>query len=569
MTAYLGTSMVKIQQLINPSNLSGDISAVDKTLGILRLVRGISINSGLRTIQVPTVMPKLARIGDSIPCTDQEFAGDITIWPYTIDMGLVLTAQVYTLGVWNLTGRAQYMVNWLVVGIDGVALTNLEGYPIWYGPTQYREYRLDVAVQGQAEINGTITVNFTGFAGLVTTITGLRLITFSFEPNWREPVIESLEWLTDVLTSHSGKEQRIALRTNPRRAIKYLYTLDYQNKVSNFESYLWGWQHRVFAVPVWTDWIRPTTLIPTGAMTINVVTSLRDFANTRLAIIWRDFLNYEVVEIQSLTASTLVLAKATIYNWEITDRIIPVRLARLDKTISIDRPTSNIAEASVTFTMEPITATDTTRLGTSIWQQYQGLDVLNVPVNSTEKVSEEYTREMVVFDNKKGSWNTLTLSDGPTAVRPYSWLLKTRQEIMNFLAFLEVHKGKQVPFWMPTWSKDIELMQNISSSDTTILIKKINYTKMIDVHPNRRDLAFYPTNSSLIPIVKRITSCVEVTGGNELLTIDTSFGVAKLITDFRAISFLTLGRFDQDNFELTWRSDSIMEVSTSIREVLQ
>lgn len=37
------------------------------------------------------------------------------------------------------------------------------------------------------------------------------------EPNWNEPVKETLEWLTDIMTSPTGAEQRRCLRKYPRK----------------------------------------------------------------------------------------------------------------------------------------------------------------------------------------------------------------------------------------------------------------------------------------------------------------------------------------------------------------
>ena len=62
---------------------------------------------------------------------------------------------------------------------------------------------------------------------------------------------------------------------------------------------------------------------------------------------------------------------------------------------------------------------------------------------------------------------------------------------------------------------------------------------------------------------------MESTNNTETLSLNTSFGVIRKPADFKAISFLTYCRFDQDAFELTWHSDSLVEVSTRIREVLQ
>ena len=270
-----------------------------------------------------------------------------------------------------------------------------------------------------------------------------------------------------------------------------------------------------------------------------------------------------------MTSSQITLKKATIMAWTAQDRIIPVRLGRLSKNIQVSRPTATLAEATLSFAYEVGEAVDAARLGTSTWLQYSGVDVLTLPPNTADGDTDEtYDRDFDTVDFAKGSWFISDHSDGPMVSRPYTWTLKTRQEIMNFLAFLEVRKGKAIPFWMPSWGKDIEITQDVGASDLNILIKNIGYTRYIKQHANRSVLIFYPADGST-PIIRTITGSAESAGNQETLSLNTSFGTLKHPTDFRAISFLTYGRMDQDSFELTWYTDSIADVTFRVREVLQ
>lgn len=569
MTAFNGVSSLQ-GALLDMTGMSSDVRAFSKIPVAMNLALYKGWSSGPLTYSAKQVYPQTPFGGKYSPGIDQEFYGHIIVNPRALDLGLVLSSKLFTIGIWNLTGYDQTMLSWSVVGLDGVTISNADGYPVRYGPMAYRDYMVTVGTQGQAQITGSIVFNFQGIStGADTQITGSRLIVFSFEPNWREPPVESLEWLTDVLTAYNDREQRMALRQDPRRAMKYLFTFEKQNKVNLFEGMLWGWHQRVFCVPAWTDWQSLSATIDIGVSTINVSTALRDFAANNLALLWRNYYTWEVVEILSMTSSQIVLKKPTISAWTTTDRIIPVRLARLSKNIQITRPTSTLAEASLSFSYEVGSAVSSNRLGTSTWLQFQGLDVLTVPPNTADgDLDETYERDFDTVDTSKGAWFINDHSDGPMVSRPYHWLLPSRQAIMNFLAFLETRKGKAIPFWMPSWSKDLEQVQDIGASDLNIVVKNLGYTRYIKTHANRTRLIFYPSDNST-PIIKTITGSSE--GGNftEILSLDSSFGSIKHATDFKAICFLTYGRMDQDAFELTWFNDSCAEVSFRVREVLQ
>lgn len=570
MATFNGVSLVDLQRITQSelSNALGGFLSDAVALAMLRSPEPLATSAP--SIGSPVAYPQTVFSGQYSPGIDQEFYGHIIVNPRALDLGLVLSAKLFTIGVWNLTGYDQRLLSWTLVGLDGTTITNPDGYPVRYGPQAYRAYQVTVGTTGAAQISGSIVFNFEGIStGSDTTITGSRLIVFSFEPNWREPVVENLEWLTDVLTSYNDREQRLMLRQDPRRAMRYLYTFESQNKVNFFQGLLWGWQQRVFVVPVWTDWQYLSQNISIGTTIINVNTLLRDFATSNLVLLWRDYLTWEIVEVLTLSSTQITLKKATNSAWTTKDRIIPIRLGRLSKNIQISRPTSTLAEATLSFSYEVGSAVGSNRLGTSTWLQYQSLDVLTLPPNTASgDLEETYERDFDTVDQGKGAWFISDHSDGPMVSRPYKWLLKTRQEIMNFLAFLEVRKGKAIPFWMPTWSKDMEQVQDIGAADLNILIKNIGYTRYIKNHVNRSVLIFYPADNST-PIIRTITGCAESSNNTETLSLNTSFGVLKKPADFKAISFLAYCRMDQDNFELTWHTDSVMEVGFNVREVLQ
>jgi hypothetical protein len=288
-----------------------------------------------------------------------------------------------------------------------------------------------------------------------------------------------------------------------------------------------------------------------------------------MVLLWDDFKHWEAVEIESITSDQIVLTKPTMMNWTTNTMAIPLRNGRVTKDLPVTRPSSCLAEASVTFYLEPESAIDSDRLGTSSPMQYAGLDVLvNDPVLDDDQ-EDSFTRDIQTIDALTGSWDSSSNTDAPDITRKHRWILESRQEIMNFLQFLDDHKGKLVPFWMPSWSRDIELVQDIGASDTGIVIKNILYSQQVNRHMSRRVLAFLPIQSPTVPVVKEITACTEVDEDSEILTLDSSFGEIKTGADFLAICYLVKCRFAQDSFNIVWQNDECAVVSANIIEVRQ
>lgn len=514
-------------------------------------------------------MIELVLQGKYSPGMSQELLDHIVVWPGNLDLGLILSARFFTIDVWSTYKYDQTMSNWSIVGLNNLTVSNPDNYPVRYSQWQARTYLVSVESAGSAQLNGSITFNFVGIpAGSTVSIYGSRLTLFSFEPNWRNPVVENLEWLTDVLSSYNEKEQRIRLRHDPRRSMKYLYTFETQNKVNYVEGLMWGWQARVFAVPIWTDWQPIGVDLPPGTTTIPVNTVRRDFQSDKMALLWKNNRDWEVVDVDTVSTGSITIKTATSKAFKAIDRIIPLRLGRVSNNIEFSRPNSQVAEATITFSFEIGDAVGSNRLGTSVWLQHQGLDVLTLSPNTVDDQDDTFYRAFDSVDSSIGSWFVNTHANAPTVSRPYSWLLRTRDEIANVLAFLEVRKGKLTPFYIPTWSVDLELVQEVSASDPNIVVKNIGYTRYISTHNNRSKLIFFKRDGSS-PIIKNILGSSETSDAVETLTLDTSFGAIIRPADILGISFLTYVRMDTDLFELIWLTNSSATIQFRVKEIMQ
>jgi hypothetical protein len=75
---------------------------------------------------------------------------------------------------------------------------------------------------------------------------------WTIKPNWANGIRETLSWLTDVLASTYGPEQRRALRLSPRREFEMTF-----NPIDAVRSYFDLWLHRMgsfeFMVPLFHD----------------------------------------------------------------------------------------------------------------------------------------------------------------------------------------------------------------------------------------------------------------------------------------------------------------------------
>lgn len=147
-----------------------------------------------------------------------DFYERIHIFPNRIDLGTVANTQTRTISVWNAYTK-------LTVTLDDILIQNGPGIsiigaptPIVFQPLQELFWDVRITPNGPPEINASILFDFDSVADpLPVVITGSRAIVM---PNVPEaPVTERWQWLTDLHVAIDGTEQRVGLRSVPRRRL--------------------------------------------------------------------------------------------------------------------------------------------------------------------------------------------------------------------------------------------------------------------------------------------------------------------------------------------------------------
>ncbi|MFW5872090.1 MAG: hypothetical protein ACOCUT_03200, partial [bacterium] len=72
---------------------------------------------------------------------------------------------------------------------------------------------------------------------------------FPYKPDF--PILESLEWLTDVLEVRKGQEQRIKIRKYPRKILEWKVSLDEPIECTRLRALIAGEQDSEFMLPLW------------------------------------------------------------------------------------------------------------------------------------------------------------------------------------------------------------------------------------------------------------------------------------------------------------------------------
>jgi hypothetical protein len=197
---------------------------------------------------------------------------------------------------------------------------------------------------------------------------------------------------------------------------------------------------------------------------------------------------------------------------------------------------------------------------------YMGYDVLEVEPSADQPLKRTYTRDMAVLDATGGRITSLDTTGVATVdTSPFRWMMLSRADIDAYRTFRAARCGQLVPFWVPTWRRDLLIAVDLAPESTALVIEACTYTQYCFPQPARRYLAFlFPDGSKYY---RKVTAAVALDALRESLTLDA--GLPVFVPRSTRVSFLTLCRQAVDDAELVWTTTTVAEADLEFLELPQ
>lgn len=274
-----------------------------------------------------------AFLGNPGPAEDLAILDRIHVIPRRRDLGAVVSEQVIDVEVWNaFLSRARVLDEITVEGPAGIEVIDHLGQPAHFPATDSQVYEIRVFAEGDPLIDNLITWVFTAIdpGGTNIRILGFRLIPFPFPPNMADPIVETFGYMTEILVSYRGMEQRIQLRAVPVGTIGYSVLLDELRDAQMANAILYGNQARTFGVGRWQ--FQVPLLQNAAAQDIEVFcdTTAIPFEPGGLVLLWSDPYHWEAQTIASVETDRLVLTLGLRNSWTAgSTLVLPLVVGRL------------------------------------------------------------------------------------------------------------------------------------------------------------------------------------------------------------------------------------------------
>ncbi|MFT0531600.1 hypothetical protein ACMHYJ_02025 [Castellaniella hirudinis] len=374
-------------------------------------------------------------------------------------------------------------------------------------------------------------------------------------PDWADGVLERLEFLTDVHQSPVGAEQRRALRIAPRRSFEFSVVAEGAERTI-LDIALTGVGSYPVLLPLYHDAADLAVELPPGATFLPADTVQREF-RSGLALLQTPVgsgasrMRYEVV-MATAGAGGLALANPTRLHWWPGTRVYPIVRARVVGDVQISRVTSRVSQAQLRFdVIDPLDWSDSfpgeVRDGRLVW---------TVAPNERDALRVDFHRLQSVFDHELGPAQITDTGTSAWLRQQYRFTLEGRAERNRFRQLLYSLRGKQRALWLPTFSDDLIIAQDVALADEGIYVERCGYTQYITAPGQhaRRDIRIVLHDGRVFH--RRIVAArIEEAADREWLGLDITLPTLAA-ANVQRIEFLAPMRMDQDSTELHHITDA-------------
>lgn len=503
----------------------------------------------------------------------QDYYLRIYIEPTKIALGTISSEQTRQVFMWNAYPyNPKTLIGITQDGVDGIDIAGLQP-PYTMPPLLETVYTLTIKLKGEPDINGSIAFVFLNAdQPLPVIITGSRSSPLYEVPE--SPVKEMWIWLSDIIVSVDGNEQRISLRGDyPKIEMQTKLVFDNQEQVNDFYAKLISTSGNV-----WVPQFQYSTLT-TG-------TSLEGSSYIYFDKGKADVREGEYVLVSTKTKSSLVaLKKIDTNDPQSTDPnaallvspltfdvpkgslIVPGSNAFIGEP-SLERPSVNEV-CMVNMTSQMLNERDSlARPGATVTlDMWADLPVLDVRPLADEDLSDG----IVMGGTKLG---------GTTGVQDYisRWdynrvggervfkvdRITNPEQLDYWKLFLSYARGQCRAFWMPTYRDDLTLYETPADSSNTILVEGPNYAQKVFNLPTHKYLEI-ETKAGIHRTKALSADSAEFTS---LVKLETALPQGVDYTDIKRISYLLPMRLADDS--VTWKHYGLYStLSIVVRTVIE
>lgn len=485
------------------------------------------------------------------------FFDNVFLTPAEIDAGVVVPGAEYSFELWHsfttprqlagITQAGSYGIE--LIGVTSGALASFESF----------DYKISLN-QANGLIDYTAAFDF-GTGSLHSfNLTASMALVMPERVDWSTQPEMSIQYLTEVIESFDGTEQRIALRDTPRLSLSYMYSMtdeqqyQFDNKLATSSGSM--------LVPLWPLQCRLSRRISAGDAVINLAEVSAHLASSETILV-SEHDRYEILSIESMAGLGAALTSLAKNDFSESAIVVPLRIAYPADESNSTSLLRGFDQHSMTYDLDetqiqrPAPVDDFERLNSR--------PIFPFHPDWSNDITTKYSRLRETHDPLIGVRSRYDRIKGSVKILSQTFKFFCEQERQRFEDFAELMNGAQGEFYAAGPGQAFELSEDIVDPTYKFKIKGSGYTN-------------FANSNSLAPIVaiklyngtttyKTILNATANPDGTETITTKELTNNLKT-SDIETIIPLYLARFDSDEFRYIFDTSEVSTITKNIRQLL-
>lgn len=486
------------------------------------------------------------------------------VWtlPPSLALGDIVDDVTIRFHIWN---AFLYPVEMSSASNDGDAGLSLPSPPVaqTWRALEILPVHLDVRGVGEDSIEGSLTFTFDNQAYSTMQIAGTRAGFWGSPPDWTNSFDVTLEYRTEVITSRSGKEQRIAARQSPRKSLSYR-ALMRAGAFRAFSGHMNRGQNKTSLVPEFSRSGHLALPASAGDLAIELEESADWLVpGQQIAIHAGDvsFFQADVRKIESVSGNNVTFDGLLSRDWPAGSKVYPTLSGYLPASISARMRTNNAAEVSMSLNVLPGSEFGVDPGLPAV--QYDGRELFIRRPNWADAPTVDFQTTREEVDYGFGRIASFTPIDFNTRLNKLTYLGRDRDDADAFVRFFRRQMGQLGEFFMPTWTEDMAMKGSETSGSLTMTVEGTSVAEDFSDMSVRDVIVFLDDGTY---IVRRIAS-VALDGLDSEVTFTQAWGRAVGADEVLSIHWLPLCRFASDSLTISWVTDEVAEFAVNIKSL--
>jgi hypothetical protein len=505
--------------------------------------------------------------GGMIASYFDDFYNRIYIEPGSVDFGSISEEVTRNLTVWNAYHKRSITLDSL--NFDTSAGISVGGHliPTLFAPLEVKTFQLIAGVQGPPLLETQVNWSFDAPFFYQMPVNGTRALVWKFEPNWPPAGSTyriSYDFKTEIIVSRSGREQRIALRDNPRKSLSHQVML-VGDQFREFKDSMWYWQHRSFVMPELVRSVLSSVDMEASELTM-VLESLPSWAAVGSTVILDYFGQRETRTVEDVDAltRTLTFKSSTASTWPAGTKLYPALFGNVGSTLQAPRLTNAVATLALSFDVTPLTELWVDPPAASL--VFNSREVFLKKPNWAEALTSSIGHEVEVLDFERGA--TYRSSPVPYGVesRRGNYLGRDTAQVQELLDFFRRMRGRQGEFYMPTWEYDFEPKIAAAPISTGLRVTGKRLAECYgDSTVHKAMFVMLISGAVLLRRVVSVMSVSDSDGEDSVITVDANWGTTISKETIVMCGWLPVWRLSSDTLTVEWLTNQVGQVQITMQ----